>query len=161
MKTTTNFSDPFGKASHKTPAEIRRTCELLETSPNPNYIIKHNGNHIWIEMGEEKQEFWSPLLHIELRSDDDKTFIKGEYVKQPVAWVAHLLVRIVSAVIFTVSLVSIFLKSQVGDNFKPELLIMFTMVTVWFALFLGREWNRKKASEQAYELRKLMDDIVD
>ncbi|RZJ66383.1 MAG: hypothetical protein EOO50_09920 [Flavobacterium sp.] len=161
MKTATANFDHFGKASSKTPAEIRRACEILETSSNPNYIIKHNGNHIWLEMGQEKQEFWSPLLHLELRSNDDQTFIKGEYVKQPLLWVAHLLIRIVSVAIFTVSLVSIYLKSAMRESFKLELLMMFAMVTVWFAMFLVSQWNRKKASEQAEELRRLMENIVD
>ncbi|RYZ88132.1 MAG: hypothetical protein EOP06_11500, partial [Proteobacteria bacterium] len=66
------YSDHFGKASMKSADEIRRTCEILESSKNTDYIIKHNGNHIWLELATARQDFWPPLLHLELRSDDDK-----------------------------------------------------------------------------------------
>lgn len=160
MKRTPPYSDQFGKASTKTPAEIRRACEALENSRSSDYIVKHNGNHIWLEIGARKKQFWSPLLHLELRSKDDKTFIRGEYVESPFLWVAFLLTRIVTVAVFTVSLVSIYLKVAAGEAFKAELLTMFVTISIWFAIFLLAQWNRKKASPQVAELHNLMEDIV-
>lgn len=160
MKTRATYPNQFRQSSGKTSEEIRRACEKIESTGNKDYIVKHNGKHIWIEMGQKKQEVWSPLLHLEVDEKSDTTYVKGQYVENPMLWVALLSARIVIFTLFFLSAASLAFKWYSHQLFGTELMIMFAMASMWFGIYLLVKWNRRLSSKQAEELHELMNDIV-
>ncbi len=160
MKAPATYPDHFKKPSGKTPEQIKRACEQLESEQNADYIVKHNGKHIWIEVSEQKQEVWSPLLHLEVGEQNETTFVKGQYVENPVLWATLLVARLVTFAIFFLSAASLAFNWYSGRDFGTELLLMFATASTWFGLYLLGKWNRKLSSKQAAELRDFMDNMV-
>lgn len=154
------YTENFAMASIKTTSQIRQTCERLESSYNPDFIIKHNGNHIWLEIAIEKRQFWSPLLHLEIENSGEQTFVKGQYIEHPILWVIFLAVRILSATVFFACTMAVYYNAFTGKTFGTELLLMFLMVNIWFALWLLSKWQRKKGEQQFAALHSLMKIIV-
>ncbi|RZJ73512.1 hypothetical protein [Flavobacterium sp.] len=160
MKAPATYPDQFKKPSGKTPEQIRQACEQLELVGNSDYIVKHNGKHIWIEVAEQKQEVWSPLLHLEVNEQNDTTYVKGQYVENPVLWATLLVARLVTFAVFFLSAASLAFKWYSERDFDTEILLMAAMTTVWFGLYLISRWNRRLSSKQAAELRDFMDNMV-
>lgn len=160
MKARTSYPDQFCKSTTKSADDIKRACQTLETTYNSEYIVKHNGNHIWLEMGEAQQEVWSPLLHLELRNNAGETVVKGQYVENPVLWVFLLVMRTVAFVAFVTSSIFLYFKISASEPAGKELLFMFGAISLWFGLALLAQWNRRVSYKQAARLHALMENIV-
>lgn len=155
------FPENFDTISLKTQAEIKRNCELFEAAHNPDYLMKHNGNHIWLEIAVEKQQFWSPLLHLQVEnSRNNQTIVRGQFVQNPVLWAVFLSIRMLVAAVFTSCILSLYYNAFTGKAFGTELLLMSAAAAIWLALFLISKWNRKKAARQMEALHRLMQNIT-
>lgn len=159
MKTGNKFHTRFEKATPKTKEEIKASCERIK-SDKEEFDIRSNGNHIWVELGVKKQQYFSPMLHLRLIDSENKTCIKGEFAENPLLWIAFVVAQIASALIFLVALVVAYFKYDAGWNFNPELFLMFAMVTVWFAIHLLSENFKKKGKRQIEKLHEFVDHIA-
>jgi hypothetical protein len=159
MKTGNKFHTHFEKATPRTKEEIKAAAEKVQ-STEEDFDIRSNGNHIWVELGEKKQQYWSPMLHLRLVDSEDKTCIKGEFAENPLLWLAFIVTQIASALVFLVALIVAYFKYDAGWNFNAELFLMFAMVTVWFAIHLVSENFRKKGKRQIEKLHQFVDHIA-
>jgi len=159
MKTRKKYHNHFEKSTTRSAEEIKAACEQIR-SEKKGYDIRSNGNHIWIEVAQKRQQYWSPMLHLQLRNADDKTFIKGEFAENPTLWIAFLVTQIVSIVVFVIALVVAYFKYRANWYFNPELFLMFAMVTVWFALHVISESYKRKGARQKQELCNFVDVIA-
>lgn len=161
MKTQTKFKTHFEKTTPKSTDEIKAACDRIKSYEQQDFDIRSNGNHIWVEVGEKKQHYWSPMLHLKLeKSGDDRTYIKGEFAENPLLWVAFLAIKIGSIGIFFLSLVIAYFKWNAGWNFNTELFLMFAMVTVWFTMYLTSENYKRKGASQIKKLHEFVDAIA-
>ena len=158
MKSRKKFQTHFEKASKRTTEEIKAACDKMK-SARSDFDIRSNGNHIWIEMGEKKQQYWSPMLHLSIENEENKTTIKGKFAENPMLWIAFLVTKGISIAVFTVALIVAYFKYISGWNFNPELFIMFAMVSTWFAMFLISENYKRKGARQIEELHLFVDYI--
>ncbi|GEP49414.1 hypothetical protein FNO01nite_00860 [Flavobacterium noncentrifugens] len=162
METRKKFESRFEKASPKSSEEIKAACERIMSYDQQDYDIRSNGNHIWVEVGENKQQYWSPVLHLKIEKSEaeNHTFIKGQFAESPVLWLVFLAAKFISVGIFIVSLVIAYYKYASGWNFNTELFLMFGMVSVWFALFLISENYKRKGAGQIKKLYDFVDAIA-
>lgn len=154
------YPENFLKSSLRTPEEIRHVCEQLENTGHTDYVVKHNGNHIWLEVGEKKQEFWSPLLHLEMNSTREQTVVKGEYVENPVLWVVLLVFRCLLVIGFVGTGIAVYFKAAARNSVETELLLLLALAALWFGVHLVSLWNRRRATSQIAELNRLVDNIL-
>lgn len=160
MKTAKKYRARFVKSSQRTPGEIKAACEKLQLLAKTKYDIRSNGNHIWVEVGEKKQQYWSPMLHLQLNDSGNQTSIKGEFAENPNLWLIFLITQIASIGVFGIALIAAVLKYRSGSNFNPELFAMFAMVSVWFGLYLISERYKRKGAGQYQELNDFVDYIA-
>lgn len=161
MESRQKFESQFQKASPKSAEEIKAACERIMSYDQQDYDIRSNGNHIWVEVGEKKQQYWSPVLHLKIeKSESNHTFIKGQFAESPLLWIIFLAVKFISIAIFIVSLAVAYYKWTANWNFNTELFLMFGMVTVWFAMFLISENYKRKGAGQIKKLYDFVDAIA-
>lgn len=160
MKTVKKFHPSFKKTSQKTAEEIKASCDWIKKTAATEFDIRSNGNHIWVESGEKKQQFWSPMLHLHLDDSLDKTHIKGEFAENPMLWLVFLLTRLLSTMIFVIALIVVYLKYRSGWSFNLELVIIFAMVSVWFVTYVISENYKRKGARQIEELHHFVDYIA-
>ena len=159
MKTGKKFSVHFEKTSSRTAEEIKTVCSKIQATKS-NFDIRSNGNHIWVELGETRQQYWSPMLHLRIENTNNQTSIKGEFAENPKLWVIFLVTQIVSVALFIIALIVAYFKYKSGWNFNPELVIMFGMVSVWFAVYLLSVSYKRMGSRQIEELHDFVDYIA-
>jgi len=161
METKKKFDNQFQKASLKSAEEIKAACERIQSYDQQDYDIRSSGNHIWVEVGEKKQQYWSPVLHLKIeKTETDHTFIKGRFAESPLLWIIFLAAKFISIAVFILSLGVAYYKWKSGWNFNNELFIMFAMVTVWFAMFLISENYKRKGAGQIKKLYAFVDAIA-
>ena len=161
METQRKFESQFQKSSTKSAEEIKAACERILSYDQQDYDIRTNGNHIWVEVGEKKQQYWSPVLHLKIeKTETDRTFIKGQFAESPLLWIIFLAVKFVSIGIFILSLGLAVYKWTEGWNFNTELFLMFGMVSTWFAMFLISENYKRKGAGQIKKLYDFVDAIA-
>lgn len=167
MKTRKKFQTHFEKTSARSAAEIKAACSKIRDNDQYAYDIRSNGNHIWVEVGKKKQQYWSPMLHMRLEnvvaSESERLYqtnIKGEFAENPLMWVVFLAVKILSIAVFAVALIVAYFKQRAGWNFNPELFIMFGMVSVWFGMYLISEHYKRKGARQIAALHDFVDCIA-
>ena len=159
MKTGNKFNTHFEKATPKSKAEIKAACEKIQLTAE-EFDIRSNGNHIWVEFGENKQQYFSPMLHLRLVDSDDQTRIKGEFAENPMLWIAFVAIQIASVFVFAISGIVGYFKYNADWNFNAELFLMFAMMTVWFTIHLVSENFKKKGKRQIEKLHQFVDYIA-
>lgn len=159
MKTDQKFQPTFEKATKKTAEEIK--AEIQQANRNkPDYEIRSNGDHIWVEIEPHKKQYWSPMLHLRLVKAENETRIKGQFGENPALWLVFLGIKLSSIGIFILSGIIAYLKYSLGYNFNVQLFMMFGMVSVWFAMYLTSERYKRKGAKQIAELRDFVDGIA-
>lgn len=159
MKNSNTFHTHFEKSSARSAAEIKAAAEKIQSTA-ADFDIRSNGNHIWVEFGEKKQQYYSPMLHLRLVDNENQTFIKGEFAENPLLWIAFVVAQVSSALAFLIAAVVVYFKYNAGWNFNLELFLMFAMISVWFAIHLLSEHFKKKGKLQIEKLQQFVERIA-
>lgn len=160
MKTGKQYRTHFEKSSSKSTDEIKAACTKIKDTDKSGYDIKSNGNHIWVELDENKQQYWSPMLHLRLEHANNETQIKGEFAENPLLWIIFLGLKITSIGLFLLCGIVAYFKQEWGYNFNVQLFLMFAMVSVWFAMYLASERYKRKGAKQLHGFHEFVDHIA-
>ena len=160
MKIDKRFDAPFEKISLHSPESVKAVCDKLQATSKTEYDIRSNGNHIWVELGQKKQHFWSPMLHLRIEHANNQTFIRGEFAENPLLWTVFLIIQIGSIALFLLALMVAGIKYHGGQNFNLQLLAMFAMISVWLALHLISERFKRKGMQQREALHDFVEAIA-
>ena len=151
----------FEKVVPKSVIAITDTVQSLKNSFKPDYIINNMDEHIWIYIGKENKKIYSPHLHLELEElDNGDTKIKGLFGPEPGLWTMFMFLHFVVAGIFIIFGVFAYSNWSLGQPFGIHLAIMILMIIAWFSLYFTARNNRKKGMPQAYELEKVMEEML-
>ena len=152
----------FYKVVTKSYESIMASCLQLKETVEPDYKIKISGHHIWLHIGLLNREKHSPHLHLEIeKMEDGNTAIRGLYGPDPVLWTLFMFLHFVVAGIFIIFMMIAFSKWSLNQPFGFDALVMFAMVNIWFLLYFVARLNRKKGLNQAKELEKLLNKIIE
>lgn len=152
----------FEKIVTKPVAGIKESAESLKQSKKPEFFINLLDDHIWIYVGKENKKPYSPHLHLELEAlENGDTKVKGLYGPEPALWTMFMFLHFVVAGIFIIFGVFAYSNWSLEQPFGIHLLVMIMMIIAWFSLYFIARNNRKKGMPQAYELEKVMEEILD
>lgn len=69
---------------------LKQSFLQSDESSEPSYRGQFNGRHAMISIDEAQRHFWSPWLHLEIRSDDGQRMIAGRFSPHPSIWTAFM-----------------------------------------------------------------------
>lgn len=151
----------FEKVVRKPVPEIIDTAKRLKDSLKLKYTINILDEHIWIYIGKENKKVYSPHLHLELEElENGDTKVKGLYGPEPGLWTMFIFLHFVVAGIFIIFAVFAYSNRSLGQPYGIHLAIMVLMLIAWFSLYFTARNNRKKGMPQAYELEKVMEEML-
>jgi hypothetical protein len=152
----------FDKVVSKPIEDILESCENLKATVEPDYKIKISDLHVWFTIGILRREKYSPNLHIEIeKMEDGNTFIKGTYGPDPVLWTLFMFLHFVVAGVFLIFMVIVYSKWALHQPFRFDLMVMFTMVLLWFLLYFIARLNRSRGISQMKELEELFNKVIE
>jgi hypothetical protein len=128
------------------------------------FLMKVRNNHIQFTFSSEKRHYWSPHLSIELEEKEghekNVTQIRGLFGPDQTLWTLFVFLHFIVAGVFI--LFGMFAISDYSLN-KPitiDLVVMFTMILVWFVLYVIARQIREKGQAQADELEAIFLDVL-
>ncbi len=151
----------FERITHKSMEAITKRVISLGEKLNPHFVLKQLDEHLWISIGSENKKYYSPHLHIEFEPlEDGTTKVKGLFGPEPALWTLFMFLHFVVAGIFIIFGVFSYSNWSLRQPYGIHILIMLLMVIAWFSLYFIARSNRKKGMPQAYELEKVMEELL-
>lgn len=155
---TDNLNKIILKPRFKLALESKKESVLQMFSKNLNldtcdYSYKISGNHIFIDVSEKQDHFWSPQLHLEVVENEKGSLLRGLFAPKPNIWTFFMFLHVIVAVSFMVFFVIAYSKWSIDVNYSFALGMCLAMVILWFILYFSGQIGKVKAKDQMNELR--------
>ncbi|VXB05009.1 conserved hypothetical protein [Flavobacterium sp. 9AF] len=151
----------FYSVAHKSIETVLKEFEDLKQELEPNYKIKILDHHVWLSLGVLKREKYSPHLHLQLEPmEDGNTAVNGLYGPDPVLWTFFIFLHFLIGLLFFIASVSAYSKFSLHQKFHIEIIIIVSMIALWFFLYYLARRNRRKGLPEMQNLQEIMERIV-
>lgn len=122
---------------------IQNAFSRMPENPLPHeYQGQFTGNHAMISFAESQRNFWSPWMHLEIHSDDQRRIISGRFSPHPSIWTGFMFAFLAIACITLFS--AMFGVSQQLSGASPWAyfaipICIFTAMVLWFVSKTGQK----------------------
>jgi hypothetical protein len=144
----------------ETKEKLLQAFEASKTT-HKEYVISIVDDHIFIRIPKAKQHFWSPQLHLELRSTDTKDlFLHGLFGPNPTVWTLFMFLHFVVATLFIGMGAWAYSNFALGNSYTLQVGLMFLLIAVWFALYFAGTMGKRAGQKETNELYSFMKSIL-
>ena len=141
---------------------VQQKFELYSKKDLSDFIINVHENHIWFYVVGIKKRFWSPHLHLQLEPKTEKTtHIRGLFGPDQTLWTFFMFLHFIVAGIFTIFAMFAYSNYTLKQPVFMDVMVMTTMVLVWFSLYFIARQIRKKGNGQMNEMEQLFLKIIE
>lgn len=116
--------------------------------------------HATIQIPQPARHFWSPVLNIEIREEEDETSLHGRFSPEPNIWTGFMAIYGVLVLIALIGAVVGLSQLSLGGSAWGLMLVPATAVMgafIYGAAFIGQGLS----AEQMYEMRSFVDDVIE
>ncbi|HBR54601.1 MAG TPA: GTP-binding protein [Flavobacteriaceae bacterium] len=125
------------------------------------YILSIVDDHIFIKIPKQKQHFWSPQLHLELRTNEDSgLMLHGLFGPNPTVWTLFMFLHFVVATLFIGLGAWAYSNYALDQSYRLQLVMMFVLIGIWFTLYFAGRMGKKAGRKETNELYSFMQSIV-
>lgn len=126
----------------------------------PEYRSKVIGNNIVVDVPAATDTFWSPQLHVEIGSEEGKTYAKGILGPKPIVWTFFMFLHFVVAFTFIIFFVIFYSNWSLGKEYTFAMIMCILMPVIWILFYFGGQFGKKKGYEQMKDLYTLLNEII-
>lgn len=148
----------------ETELKVEEVIERFKTNKEklyPKYLISVIEDNIWVKIGAEDRQLYSPHLHLEVTENfDKKTIIRALYGPNPAMWTLFMFLHFVVAGVFIIFGVIAYTRWQLEESMTSSVIVMILMSVIWLFLYFFARMNRKAGLPQAEEIQKVFESIV-
>ena len=118
------------------------------------YCSKISDNHIFLDIPEKENHFWSPQLQVEVVKDktNNKTIVKGILGPKPQIWTMFLFFHFVIAVLFVVFFVWFYTNWSLNKDYKFQEIMLIVLPLLSVLLYFFGQSGKRFAYNQMVEL---------
>ena len=143
----------FKIESNQTVTEILSKFEENIAKDTCKYCSKISGNHIFLDIPENENHFWSPQLQVEITKDEtNKTIIKGILGPKPQVWTLFMFFHFVIAVLFIVFFVWFYVNWSLEKNTNLQVTMLGVLPVLSILLYFFGQSGKKLGYKQMVEL---------
>jgi len=126
------------------------------------YCSKIVDEHIFIDVPEEENHFWSPQLHLEIEeTPEGKALVKGLFGPKPQVWTLFIFIHFAIGIAFLIFLVVAYSKWKLNENAVFPIVMLIVLPLIWTLLyFLGR-LGKSTGQQQMDELKSFMQETLE
>lgn len=125
------------------------------------FIVKRLDEHIFIKFSPEKNNFWSPQLHLEIDELDEKNCkLFGVFGPNPALWTFFMFLHFGVATLFIILGIWAYSSSALNKPYGLQLGLMGFMVVLWFVLYFFGRAGKRQGRPQMQELYQLMMEVL-
>lgn len=140
---------------------VQQKFELYSKKELTDFIINVHENHIWFYVVGIKKRFWSPHLHLQLEPKTEKTtHIRGLFGPDQTLWTFFMFLHFIVAGVFTIFAMIAYSNYTLKQPIFMDVMVMITMILVWFLLYFIARQIRRKGNGQMNEMEHLFLEIL-
>jgi hypothetical protein len=113
-------------------------------------------NHIVVDVSKKNEHYWSPQLHVEVISEDNKTMVKGLLSPKPKVWTFFMFLHFAVAITFFVFLVMFYTQYNLNQDYKFSMIMCIIMPITWIILYFVGQFGKKLGYNQMVELHDFL-----
>lgn len=133
----------------------------LSKSLQKNFIVSRIDDHVFIKFPKHKQHFWSPQLHLEINSIDEKSsLLHGLFGPNPTVWSMFMFLHFFVAVVFIGFGAWAYSNWSLKNSYGMQIGIMILMVVLWFVLYFAGRMGKLKGKNEMHLLHDFMNDTL-
>lgn len=135
---------------------------IKQAKPNPEgYKITIVDEHIFMQLPQKEQNFWSPRLHLELFETPEKTTeIKGFFGPNPSVWTMFMFFHVVVGTLFLADMIWLYSNFTLKTSIGLQIGIGIGLIIIWFLLYAGGTIGKKKGKPGMLSLYKFLLEIL-
>lgn len=146
----------------ETPEEILNKFKKNLADKDCKYCSKISGNHVFLDVPQVDEHFWSPQLAVEVTKDiEGKTIVKGILGPKPKVWTFFMFIHFAVAIAFIVSFVIFYVKWSLGKDFQLYKYLLIGLPIFWVVLYIFGQSGKKLGYNQMVELDRFMMKILE
>ncbi len=134
--------------------KLLKDFEISKVEP---FLVKRLDEHVFIKFDKTNNHFWSPQLHLEIDTVDEKNSrIYGVFGPNPTLWTFFMFLHFGVAMLFIILGIWAYSSAALNKPYGLQLGLMGFLIIIWFILyFLGRS-GKREGKPQMQELYGFM-----
>lgn len=130
-------------------------------SQQSEFIISVIDEHIYLKLPKNKQQFWSPQLHLEINDDGEKTaMLHGVFGPNPTVWTMFMFFHFIVAGLFIGFAAWAYSNWSLDNSYAIQLGIMVLLIIVWFVLYFAGRIGKDSSKDEMHDLYDFMTEII-
>ncbi|MFD1162921.1 GTP-binding protein [Hwangdonia seohaensis] len=140
---------------------LLKAFEDAKTTQN-EFIVSRIDDHVFIKLPKQKQQFWSPQLHLEINeADNNFSTLHGLFGPNPTVWTMFMFLHFMVAGLFIAFGIWAYTNWNLKHDYAIQLSLMFLMVIVWFALYFAGSIGKASSKNEIHDLFDFMVGILE
>jgi Na+/melibiose symporter-like transporter len=126
------------------------------------YCSKIADNHIFLDIPEEDNHFWSPQLQVEIEEDKNKnkTIVKGILGPKPQIWTMFMFFHFIIAILFVVFFVWFYTNWSLNKDYYFQEMMLIVLPLLSVLLYFFGQSGKRFAYNQMLELDQFLHKII-
>ena len=122
---------------------------------------KISENHIFIDILENKNHYWSPQLHFEvIKVDEKSSIIKGLFGPKPQVWTLFIFIHFIIGISFLVFCIQLYSRISLNESVFFPIIMMIVLALVWVLLYFLGKIGKSTGKNQMRELHDFLINII-
>lgn len=138
---------------------LQRTQEVKANLQN-EYKIIISDQQVWIHIHRSQRRYYSPHLNLEFQPKERGCRIRALFGPDPGLWTFFMFLHFVVAGIFMFFAIAAYSHHLLKESCVFDLIMMGLMVVLWFSLYFFARITRTRGVPQMYELKSILDKII-
>ena len=141
-------------------SEILRRFKIAKETRR-DFLVQLVDDHVFIKFPKEKQNFWTPQLHLEvIFIDQDKCTLHGLFGPRPAIWTLFMFLHFVVAGLFIGFAIWTYVNWKLDADFTLQLFGTIMMVLFWWVLYFAGRLGRHAGKGEMVQLHNFLYEIV-
>lgn len=146
--------------SEKSVENLLQQAKEVKAKLQNEYKIVISDKQIWIHIHRNQRKYYSPYLNLEFQPKERGCRIRALFGPAPGLWTFFMFLHFVVAGIFMFFAIAAYSHHLLKESCGFDLIMMGLMVILWFSLYFFARIIRTKGVPQMYELKSILDKII-
>jgi len=117
--------------------------------------------HIFINVPQQDEHFWSPQLHLELiEISENETELKGLFGPKPQVWTLFMFIHFVIGTLFIGFCVLLYTQISLNEAIIFPLIVIVVLPLVWILLYFLGKIGKDTGKSQMKKLHEFMVKLI-
>lgn len=146
----------------KSREEVLEKFDATFSKESFNVRVRVSEHHIFIDVDEQKEHFWSPQLQLEvLEKTKTTSVLKGLFGPKPQVWTFFMFIHFLLALGFLCFCVMLFTRLSLKTSVFFPVSMLVTIPLVWVLLYFLGKIGKDTGKKQMQELHDFMMKVIE